>query len=76
MELKANATKELPDFYIKHRAKRFAQVLALANNIVGTFMGALNAYEIRQSNQKFEDLSTGHNMFSGSHSSMKMISYK
>jgi hypothetical protein len=48
MELKANATNELPDFYIKHQAKRFAQVLALANNIVGTFMGAFNAYEIRQ----------------------------
>jgi hypothetical protein len=37
-------------------------VLALANNIVGTFMGAFNAYEITQLNQKFEDLPTGHNM--------------
>jgi hypothetical protein len=43
MELKANGTKELPDFYIKHRAKRLVQVLVLANNIVGTFMGAFNA---------------------------------
>jgi hypothetical protein len=34
----------------------------LANNIVGTFMGAFNAYEIKQLNRKFEDLSTGHNM--------------
>jgi hypothetical protein len=62
MEQKANSTKKLPDFYIKHRAKRFAQVLALANNIVGTFMGAFNAYEIKQLNKKFEDLATGHNM--------------
>jgi hypothetical protein len=62
MELKANGTTELPEFYIRHWAKRFAQVLALANNTVGTFMGAFNAYEIRQLNQKFEDLSQGHNM--------------
>ena len=62
MEYKANSTTQLPDFYIKHRAKRFAQVFALANNIVGTFMGAFNAYEIKQLNQKFSDLSTGHNM--------------
>jgi hypothetical protein len=62
MELKANGTTELPEFYIRHRAKRFAQVLALANNIVGTFMGAFNAYEIKQLNQKFKDLSQGHNM--------------
>jgi hypothetical protein len=40
MELKANRTTELLEFYIRHGAKRFAQVLALANNIVETFMGA------------------------------------
>jgi hypothetical protein len=62
MELKANGTTELPEYYIRHRAKRFAQVIALANNIVGTCMGAFNAYEIRQLNLKFEDLSQGHNM--------------
>jgi hypothetical protein len=62
MELKANGTTKLPEFYIRHRAKRFAQVIALANNIVGTFMGAFNAYEIRQLNLKLEDLSNSHNM--------------
>ena len=62
MELKTNGTKNLPEFYIRHRAKRFAQVLAAVNNVVGTFMGAFNAYEIRQLNKKFEDLSQGHNM--------------
>ena len=62
MELKANGTKNLPEFYIRHRAKRFAQVLAAVNNVVGTFMGAFNAYEIKQLNKKFEDLSQGHNM--------------
>ena len=56
----ANAT--LPDFYIHNRDKRFIQTLTLFNDIVGTFMGAFNAYEIRQLKLKFQELESGHNM--------------
>ena len=35
--------------------------LSLASDIVGTFMGAFNAYEIQQLKTKLQDLSEGHN---------------
>ena len=52
----------LPDFYIHNREKRFIQALTLVTDIVGTFLGAFNAYEIQQLKAKFSDLSQGHNM--------------
>ena len=38
-----------PDFYIHNRDKRFIQAITLINDIVGTFMGTFNAFEILQS---------------------------
>ena len=60
IELNHNAT--LPDFYIHNRNKRFIQAIYLVSDIIGTFMGAFNAYEIQQLKSKFQDLSQGHNM--------------
>jgi hypothetical protein len=37
-------------------------MFSLANDIVGTFMGAFNAYEIQKLKSKFQDMSQGHNM--------------
>ena len=53
---------QLPDFYLHSRHKRFLQAFSLFSDIVGTFMGAFNAYEIQQLKEKFTELSTGHNM--------------
>lgn len=55
-------TNQTPDWYIQTRQKRFIQAFKLINDVVGTFMGAFNAYEIRQLKSKFNDLSSGHNM--------------
>ncbi len=60
IELHHNAT--LPDFYIHNHNKRFIQAISLASDIIGTFMGALNACEIQQLKSKCQDLSQGHNM--------------
>jgi hypothetical protein len=38
--------ENLPGYYIQLRQERFFQLFSLANDIVGTFMGAFNAYEI------------------------------
>ena len=53
-----------PDFYVTqhNRQKRFIQALTLVNDILGTFMGAFNAYEIRQLKLRFNTLSENHNM--------------
>jgi phosphopantetheine adenylyltransferase len=37
-------------------------LFSLANDIVGTFMGAFNGYEIQQLKSKFNNLHSGHNM--------------
>ena len=46
---------DLPDYY--SRSKRFIKALSLFNDVLGTFMGALNAHEIRQLKIKFNSLS-------------------
>ena len=53
-----------PDFYLTHqsRKKRFIQALSLFNDILGTFMGAFNAYEIQKLKEQFNSLSSAHNM--------------
>ena len=60
IELRHNAT--LPDFYIHNRNKRFIQASSLVSEIIGTFMGALNACEIQQLKSKCLNLSQVHNM--------------
>jgi hypothetical protein len=51
------------DIYIRTRRKRFIlQAVSLFNEVLGTFMGAFNAYEIRQLKKQFNSLSEGHNM--------------
>ena len=55
-----NAT--LPDIYLHHRDPRFiTAAISLISDVVGTFMGAFNAYEIKQLKLKFHDLSEKHN---------------
>ena len=52
-----------PDTYIRSRRKRFIlQAFSLFNDVLGTFMGAFNAHEIRQLKKQFNSLSEGHNM--------------
>jgi hypothetical protein len=52
-----------PDWYFHSRQKRnFLAAFKIINDVVGTFMGAFNAYEIRQLKSKFNNLSSGHNM--------------
>ena len=52
-----------PDTYIRTRRKRFIlQAVSLFNDVLGTFMGAFNAHEIRQLKKQFNSLSEGHNM--------------
>ena len=62
LEIEKHHNATLPDFYIHNRNKRFLQAISLASDIIGTFMGAFNAYEIQQLKSKFQDLSQGHNM--------------
>ncbi len=50
------------DFYVHNREKRFIQLVKIATDILGTFMGAFNAYEIQQLKSKFQEMSNGHNM--------------
>ena len=63
---------KLPDYYVnpqplqnqelsKNRTKRFVQLFSLVNDVIGTFMGAFNAYEIQQLKKKFNELHSGHN---------------
>ena len=52
-----NSASDVPDFYIHSRSKRFIKALSLFNDVLGTFMGALNAHEIRQLKIKFNTLS-------------------
>jgi hypothetical protein len=54
--------ENLPDYYIQSRQKRFVQLFSLADDKVGTFMGAFNAYEIQQLKSKFNNLHSGQNM--------------
>jgi hypothetical protein len=42
--------------------KMFVQLFSLATDIVGTFLGAFNAYEIQQLKSKFNNLHSGHNI--------------
>ena len=56
------AASDLPDYYVHSRSKRFIKALSLFNDVLGTFMGALNAHEIRQLKIKFNSLSEQHNM--------------
>jgi hypothetical protein len=37
-------------------------MISIATDIVGTFMGAFNAYEIQQLKSMFQKISNGHNM--------------
>ena len=49
------------DTYIRTRRKRFIlQAVSLFNDVLGTFMGAFNAHEIRQLKKQFNSLSEGH----------------
>ena len=57
-----NSASDVPDFYIHSRNKRFIKAFTLFNDVLGTFMGALNAHEIRQLKIKFNTLSEQHNM--------------
>ena len=57
-----NAASDVPDYYIHSRSKRFIKAFTLFNDVLGTFMGALNAHEIRQLKIKFNSLSEQHNM--------------
>jgi hypothetical protein len=41
------------DFYVHNREKCFIQLVKIAMDIVGTFMGAFDAYEIQQIKSKF-----------------------
>ena len=41
------------------------EAISLVSDVVGTFMGAFNAYEIRQLKQKFQTLSEAHNTLVG-----------
>ena len=51
------------DTYIRTRKKIFIlQAVSLFNDVLGTFMGAFNAHEIRQLKKQFNSLSEGHNM--------------
>ena len=53
-----------PDTYVRSRRKRFIlQAFSLFNDVLGTFMGAFNAHEIRQLKKQFNSLSEGHNMY-------------
>jgi hypothetical protein len=49
-------------FYVHNREKQFIQRVSIATDIVGTFMGAFNAYKIQQLKSKFQEISNGHNM--------------
>ena len=62
MEADTKFNGTLPDFYIHNRHKRFIQAFSLVTDIVGTFMGAFNAYEIKLLKTKFQEMSLGHNM--------------
>jgi hypothetical protein len=53
------------DFYVHNREKRYIQLVKIATDIVGTFMGAFNAYEIQQLKYKFQEMLNGHNMLVG-----------
>jgi hypothetical protein len=50
------------DFYVHNREKRFIHLVKIPTDIVGTFMGAFNAYEIQQLKSKFQEMSNAHNM--------------
>jgi hypothetical protein len=50
------------DLYVHNREKHFILLVKIATNIVGTFMGAFNAYEIQQLKSKFQEMSNMHNM--------------
>jgi hypothetical protein len=52
----------LADFYVHNREKHFIQLVKIVTDIVGTFMGAFNAFKIQQLRSKFQEMSTGHNM--------------
>ncbi len=52
----------MQDFHLHNKNKPFVQVFSLATDIVGTFMGAFNAYEIQMLKSKFQEMSQGHNM--------------
>jgi hypothetical protein len=55
----------LPDFYEHKRNECFVQVFSLVTDIVGTFMGAFNAYEIQRLKSKFQEMLQGHSMMEG-----------
>ena len=61
-DLERENSAQLPDFYISSSSKRFIKTFALFNNILGTFVGAFNAHEIRQLKIKFNKLLEQHNM--------------
>ena len=63
LELKESSNStSIEDHYIHNRDKRYVMAaLSLASDIVGTFMGAFNAYEIQQLKTKLQDLGEGHN---------------
>jgi hypothetical protein len=50
------------DFYVHNREKCFIQMVSIATDIVGTFIGAFNAYKIQQLKSKFQEISNGHIM--------------
>ena len=57
----SNSTS-IEDHYIHNRDKRYVMAaLSVASDIVGTFMGAFNAYEIQQLKTQLQDINTGHN---------------
>jgi hypothetical protein len=37
-------------------------MVSIATDIIGTFLGAFNAYKIQQLKSKFQEISKGHNM--------------
>ena len=39
---------QIPDFYIHSRSKSFIKAFTLSNDVLGTFMDAFNANQIRQ----------------------------
>ena len=56
-------TADTPDWYFHTRQKRnIIHAFKLINDIVETFMGAFNAYEILQLKFNFNNLSSGQNM--------------
>jgi hypothetical protein len=52
----------LSNFYVHNRNKHFIQAFSLVIYIVGTFMIALNAFEIQTLKSKFQEMSQGRNM--------------